>query len=85
MLKKFIILIAIALGLGFLMKAIGLSQHQAIAVSIFSASILGTLFFWDFRLSFAFMGTALLFVTKTIDISHFITYSSLEVIIFLVG
>ncbi len=85
MTKKFIILIAIALSLGFLTRGIGLSSHQAIAISIFSASILGTLFFWDFRLSFAFLGTALLFSTKTIDISHFVMYASLDVIIFLVG
>ena len=85
MFKKFIILIAIVVGLGFLMMALGLNAHQAISVSIFSASILGTLFFWGFRLSFVFMGTALLFSTKTIDISHFVAYSSLEVILFLVG
>ncbi len=85
MFKKLLILILIALGLGFLMLALGLSSRQAIAVAIFSASILGTLFFWDFRLSFAFMGTALLFATRTIDISHFVEYSSLEVILFLVG
>jgi len=85
MLKKFIILIAIAAGLGFLMKAIGLNAHQAIAISIFSASILGTLFFWDFRLSFVFIGTSLLLATRTIDLEHVVRYSSLEVIIFLIG
>ncbi|MDD5568589.1 MAG: SLC13 family permease [Candidatus Omnitrophica bacterium] len=85
MLKKFIILVIIACGLGFLSREVGLDSHQAIAIAIFSGSILGTLFFWDFRLSFAFMGSALLFVTKTIDITHFITFCSLEVILFLVG
>jgi len=85
MIKKFIALLAIAAGFGVFAAAIGLDCHQAIAISIFSASILGTLFFWDFRLSFAFMGTALLFCTRTIDISHFVAYSSLEVILFLVG
>ena len=85
MLKKFIILIAIAAGLGFLTMAIGLNPHQAIAISIFSASILGTLFFWDFRLSFVFIGTSLLLATRTIDLEHVVRYSSLEVIIFLIG
>lgn len=85
MVKKLILLIAIAAGLGFLTRSLGLNTHQAISVAIFASSMLGTLFFWDFRLSFAFMGTSLLFATKTIDINHFIAYASLEVILFLVG
>lgn len=85
MLKKFVLLIAISLGLGFLTKAAGLNFHQALAISIFSASILGTLFFWDFRLSFAFLGTSVLLVTRTIDLESLIKSASLEVILFLVG
>lgn len=83
--KKFIILILVSLGLGFLMMAIGLNSHQALSISIFSASILGTLLFWEFRLSFAFLGTSILLVTRTIDIEHLVRYASLEVILFLVG
>ncbi|MFA4843285.1 MAG: SLC13 family permease [Candidatus Omnitrophota bacterium] len=85
MLKKFIILIAISLGLGFLSRNIGLNAQQATAVSIFSASILGTLFFWDFRLSFAFLGTSVLLATRTIDIESLVKFSSLEIILFLAG
>src|SRR3989338_10440605 len=85
MLKKFGFLIAISLGLGFLTKAVGLNFHQALAISIFSASILGTLFFWDFRLSIAFLGTSILLMTRTIDLENVIKFSSLEVILFLVG
>ena len=85
MVKKFIALIVIASGLGILSRRIGLSQHQAIAISIFSASILGTLFFWDFRLSFAFLGSSVLLVTRTIDLESFLKSASLEVILFLVG
>jgi len=59
--------------------------QQSLSITIFSASILGTLFFWDFRLSFAFLGTSVLLVTKTIDLEHVIEFSSLEVILFLVG
>jgi Na+/H+ antiporter NhaD/arsenite permease-like protein len=62
-----------------------MNPQQALSVAIFSMSILGTLFFWDFRLSFAFIGTAVLLVTKTIDIEHLLIFSSLEVILFLVG
>ncbi len=63
----------------------GLSLHQGISIAIFFASVLGTLFFWDFRLSFAFIGTSLLLITKTIDLDHIIKFASLEVILFLVG
>ena len=85
MLKKFIILIGISLGLGFLSRSIGLSFHQATAISIFSASILGTLFFWDFRLGFAFIGISILLMSRTIDLENVIKFASLDVILFLVG
>lgn len=62
-----------------------MDQRQALSVAIFSLSVMGTLFFWDFRLSFAFVGTAVLLITKTIDISHLLEFSSLEVILFLIG
>ena len=84
MIRKFIILISIAVSLGLSGKSVGFNFSQSLAVAIFSASILGTLFFWDFRLSFAFLGTALLLVTKTIDIEHLVRFASLEVILFLV-
>lgn len=85
MLKRFIVLISIAASLGVLSKHFGLNSHQALAVSIFSVSILGTLFFWDFRLSFAFIGTTLLLMTRTIDLENIIKFASLDVILFLVG
>jgi Na+/H+ antiporter NhaD/arsenite permease-like protein len=82
---KFALLISISLVLGFCSKFIGLNNHQALAVAIFSVSILGTLFFWDFRLSFAFLGTSVLLITRTIDLENVIKFSSLEIILFLVG
>jgi len=85
MFRKFIILIAISTGLGFLAKGTGFSFQQSLAISIFATSVMGTLFFWDFRLSFAFIGTAILLATKTIDLEHLVMFSSLEVILFLVG
>ena len=85
MLKKFIILIIVSLGLAISSKQIGLSSQQATAISIFSASILGTLFFWDFRLGFAFLGTSILLMSRTIDLENVIKFASLDVILFLVG
>jgi len=84
-LLKLVLLFLIAVFLGNSAKGWGMTQHQALSITIFSASILGTLFFWDFRLSFAFIGTSVLLLTKTIDLEHVIEFSSLEVILFLVG
>ncbi|MFA7294032.1 MAG: SLC13 family permease [Candidatus Omnitrophota bacterium] len=78
-------LVSISLCLGLYAKSSGMNAHQALSISIFSASVLGTLFFWDFRLSFAFIGTSVLLMTKTVDLEHVIEFSSLEVILFLVG
>lgn len=85
MLRKFIVLIAISAGLGLLTKRIGLNAHQALSIAIFSVSILGTLFFWNFRLTFSFLGTSILLITRTIDMENVVKFASLEVILFLVG
>lgn len=85
MLKKIIALLCITIGLGFFAGKIGLNAQQAMAISIFSASVLGTLLFWDFRLAFVFLGVSVLLITGTIDLEHLVRYASLEVILFLVG
>ncbi len=82
---KLLSLFLLSFSLGSCAHLSGMTVHQALSVGIFSASILGTLFFWDFRLSFAFIGTSVLLMTKTIDLEHVIEFSSLEVILFLVG
>lgn len=82
---KFFILIFISVSLGLLSRYLGLNNHQSLAVSIFLISMLGTLFFWDFRLSFVFIGTSILLITRTIDLDNLISFASLEVILFLVG
>jgi len=85
LLPKFILLVLISTLLGWGSRAIGLNPHQALSIAIFSVSILGTLFFWDFRLSFAFLGASVLLATRTIDLDNLIKFSSLEIILFLVG
>ncbi len=82
---RFSLLLIISFFLWLLADQIGMSSQQALSIAIFSMSILGTLFFWDFRLSFAFIGTSILLATKTIDLEHVLEFSSLEVILFLVG
>jgi Na+/H+ antiporter NhaD/arsenite permease-like protein len=85
MVKKFIILIVTLSGLGILAKNIGLNNQQTTAICIFSASVFATLLFWDFRVAIAFLGIAVLLITKTVDLENMIRFASLEVILFLVG
>jgi Na+/H+ antiporter NhaD/arsenite permease-like protein len=66
-------------------KSFGLNGHQAVAIAVFSVSVMGTLLFWDLRLGFALIGAVLLLATNTIDVSHFVKATSLEVILFLAG
>ncbi|MFH1379941.1 MAG: SLC13 family permease [bacterium] len=83
--KKLIVLLFLSAGIGMLSQYIGMTVHQAVIASVFSCSILGTLFFWDMRLSFVFCGSAILFMNKSITMDEFIRFSSLDVILFLVG
>jgi Na+/H+ antiporter NhaD/arsenite permease-like protein len=85
MFRKFSLIILVSLAVALFAGHIGLNSHQVLAVSIFFISILGTLFFWDFRLSFAFLGVSVLLATRTIDLENLVKYSSLEIILFLVG
>lgn len=85
MIKKFFLLIGISLCAGFLSKAGGFNSHQALAISIFLVSVLGTLLFWEFRLAFVFLGSSALLLTNTINLESLIKFASLDVILFLVG
>ena len=85
MLKKLIVLVFLSFWVGIFTSQNGFNFHQSVSLSIFSASILGTLFFWSFRLTFAFLGTSILLITQTIDLEHLIRSASLEVILFLIG
>ena len=82
MLKRLIALVIIASGAALLSRHCGLSPRQSMAIFVFSMSILGSLLFWDFRLTFVFIGTSVLLMTRTLDLEHMIKYSSLEVILF---
>lgn len=79
----FLSLISILIG-AFSLKA-GFSFQQAIAAGVFFMSIAGVLVFWEFRLSFVFFGTAILLMTRVIDLENLIKLASLDVILFLIG
>ena len=82
---KFIFLFSLVILVGFISQRIGLNAQQITAVSIFSASVFATLLFWDLRVAIAFLGVAILLITKTVDLENMIKFASLEVILFLVG
>jgi Na+/H+ antiporter NhaD/arsenite permease-like protein len=69
----------------FLGKAIGFNTKQFLVTGIFSISILGAILFWEFRLSFAFLGASIMLLTGLTTLEHFILSSSWDIIFFLLG
>ncbi|MEM2961198.1 MAG: SLC13 family permease, partial [Candidatus Bathyarchaeia archaeon] len=64
---------------------LGLNRIQIYSITIFSALILGTLFFWKFRVAIAFVSIAILLGTGLIDVSLLVEFAGLDIILFLVG
>ncbi len=85
MIKRIGILIAVSAGVGVLCGKTVFEVHQATAVAVFLAIILGTLLFWNIRLAIAFLGLSVLICSNSLDIATFVQSSALEVILFLVG
>ena len=82
---RFAALLGIACAVGFGGHFTVLNGSQALACAVFIGIIMGTLFFWTFRLSVAFIGLAVLVISGSMDIPCMVRSSSLEVILFLVG
>lgn len=80
-----LVLVLIALLVAFLGKSIGFSTRQFLVAGIFSISILGAVLFWEFRLSFAFLGSSIMLLTGLATLEHFILSSSWDIIFFLLG
>ncbi len=62
-----------------------LTPQQILALSVFASFILGTLFYWQFRLAFAFVGVAVLLLLRLVDVPHLIEFASLDIILFLIA
>ncbi len=62
-----------------------LTSQQIAAVAIFSSFILGTLFYWQFRLAFALIGATALLSLRLIDIPHLIEFANVDIILFLIA
>jgi len=83
--RKAVLLVLIGAALGFLTYITGGTSAHVISVTVFGIIVLGTLFFWTFRLAIAFLGVATLLIANVLDIPGFVSAASLEVILFLVG
>ena len=82
---RLVVLLLLSTLAGVAGGAIGLEFHQQVATAVFLSIILGTLFFWSFRLAIAFLGVAVLIFSKSLNIPHFVESAALPVILFLVG
>jgi len=85
LIKRLIMLVGISVGVALLAGIMGLTPQQQVASAVFLATILGTLFFWNFRLAIAFLGIPVLIFTHSLNIPHFVESAALPVILFLVG
>ncbi len=83
--KRILLLLGLSLGVGFSVRLLGMELHQQVATAVFFSIILGSLFFWAFRLAIAFLGIGVLIVTNSLNIPHFVEAAALPVILFLVG
>ncbi len=84
-LKIPLIFAAIIMGSIIALNAVGFTRDQVISTAIFLLIICGTLFYWQFRVTFAFAGIATLLATKLLDVPHVIEHAGLDIILFLVG
>jgi len=85
LLRRLALLLALSLAIAAGSGAAGLNAQQCVAVGVFIAIVLGTLFFWSFRLAVAFIGIAVLIFTQALNIPQFVESAALPVILFLVG
>ena len=83
--KTPLIIACILTAVAFLLSHFSFTTQQIISSLIFLMIICGTLFYWKFRLAFAFGGITVLLATNLLDIPHVIEFAGLDIILFLVG
>jgi Na+/H+ antiporter NhaD/arsenite permease-like protein len=84
-LKIPLIFVAIVVSAFFILNAIGFSLNQTLSSCIFLIILCGTLFYWPFRVTFAFIGIAALLATGLLNTPHLIEHAGLDISLFLVG
>lgn len=82
---KYIALLFIQLLLLYFTVSSDLNNKQSIAIHIIALFISSTFLFWNRRVSFAFLGVALLLFLNVLDINHLLDFVSLDIILFLIS
>lgn len=84
-LKKAAYCAGLILLLSCIASFLGLEARQQIATTVFLSIICFTLFFWEMRLSFGFIGLTILILLGLLDVPHLVEFASLDLILFLIG
>lgn len=84
-LKKPVAFFASLAAIALLLYKLQFSSSQILSSLVFMTVLCGTLFFWPFRLTFAFAGIGVLLTFGLIDVEHVIEFAGLDIILFLVG
>ena len=80
-----VLVLAMSAALAGTAWALHFNTRQILSVTIFTVTVLATLFFWRFRLAIAFLGISALLACKVLTVHEFVESCELPVIIFLVG
>ncbi len=64
---------------------LGLNAAQLASVAGFSSIFFGAIFFWQSRLTFAFLGVALLLAAGLTNVQHVVEFAGLDIVLFLIG
>ncbi len=83
--KAAIYLIILSIAFLALEFAAGFTIRQSIATTLVLGLVLGTVLFWDIRLSFALIGSFILIGSGLLGVEKFVEFSSLNIILFLAG
>ncbi len=71
--------------IGVVAQLAGLAPVQLASITVFASLIVGTLFFWRFRLAFALTGIAALLTLGLLTTGTLIQFAGLDIILFLVA
>jgi len=83
--KKPIAIVSILVAAATVLAVFQFEVRQIMATLAFLTVICGTLFYWKFRLAFAFLGISFLLAANLLDVPHIIEFAGLDIILFLVG
>jgi len=83
--REFVVYLAIIIACGVALGFILNDVTQTLTATIFLATVVGTLIFWQFRIAISFLGLILLLLTRTLSLSEAIEFMDLEVVLLMMG